>query len=110
MMTSGISSALQLDDDAQAIFVRFIAQIGNAGDRLVVDQIGNLLDQTRFVDVVGNFIDDQPLSFRRFRISSTRITPRRINFAAACMIGLFDAAIAADDARLWENQAPASPS
>ena len=53
--------ALQFNDDAHAIFVRFIAQIGYAGDRLVVDQFGNVFDQARFIDVIGNFIDDKAL-------------------------------------------------
>ena len=53
--------ALEFDDDAHSIFVRFIAQIGDAGDCLVVDEFGDLFDQTRFVDVVGDFIDDDAL-------------------------------------------------
>ena len=53
-------------------------KIGNAGDRFVVDQLGNLFDQTRFIDVVGNLIDDEPLPVWLLPCSSTRITPRKI--------------------------------
>ena len=36
---------LQLDDDAHAVAVRFVAQIGDPLDLLVLDQIGDLFDQ-----------------------------------------------------------------
>ena len=49
----------QFDDNAYAVFIRFIAQIGNAGDRFIIDQVGNLFNQTRFIDVIRNFIDDK---------------------------------------------------
>ena len=65
---------------------------------LVVDQIGDMFDQPRFVDVIRDFIDDKPLPVGMSSISSTRITPRRINFAASGVVGFFDAPISADDA------------
>jgi hypothetical protein len=37
--------ALELDDDADAVLVGLVADVGDALDLLVVDQIGDLLDQ-----------------------------------------------------------------
>ena len=51
--------ALDLDDDAHAVAVGFVAQIRNAFDALVAHQFGNLLDQRRLVHLIGNFGDDE---------------------------------------------------
>ena len=38
-------AALQLDDDAHALAIGFVAQIGNTFDGLLTDQLGNFLDE-----------------------------------------------------------------
>ena len=45
----GIGVALQLDDDAIALPVAFVANVGNALDALVAHQFGHLLDHRRLV-------------------------------------------------------------
>ena len=40
-------AALELDDDAHAVAARLVAQIGNAFDLLVADELGDVLDQVR---------------------------------------------------------------
>ena len=47
-------AALQLDDDAHAVAVGLVADVGNALDGLVADQVGDALDQLGLVDLVGD--------------------------------------------------------
>ncbi len=54
--------ALDFDDDAHAMPVGLIAQIAHALNLLGPHQIGNLLNQPRLVDLVGDFTDDQRLT------------------------------------------------
>ena len=48
----------QLDDHAQAVLVGFIAQLADAFDTLLLDQLRDLLDQARLVELVGNLRND----------------------------------------------------
>jgi hypothetical protein len=50
--------ALQLDDDAHALAVRFVANVGNAFDALVLGCFGDLLDEAVLADLVGNGGED----------------------------------------------------
>src|SRR4026209_3044649 len=50
--------ALELNHDSHSGAIRFVAQVGNALDLLLVDQLGNALDQTGFVDLEGDFRDN----------------------------------------------------
>ena len=54
----GSHAALQLDDDAHAVAVALVAHVADLVDDLVVHQLGNVFDQVRLVDLVGNFGDD----------------------------------------------------
>ena len=45
-------AALQLDDDAHAVAIGLVAQVGDAFDRLLAHQIGDPLDQLRLVDLI----------------------------------------------------------
>ena len=54
----GHFAALQLDDDAHAVAVGFVAQVGDAFDRLLAHQVGDPLDQLRLVDLIRNLGDD----------------------------------------------------
>ena len=53
------SLALQLDDDAHAVAVALVAQIGNTLDLLLAHEFGDALDQRRLVHLIGNLGDDQ---------------------------------------------------
>ena len=48
----------ELDHDPHAVAVRLVPQIGDALDHLLAHQLGDLLDQPRLVDLVGNLGDD----------------------------------------------------
>ena len=54
----GLFAALQLEDDAHAVAIAFVADFGDALDLLLVDQAGGGLDETRLVHLVGDFGDD----------------------------------------------------
>src|SRR5262245_14075964 len=61
--------AFELDDDAHAFSVRFIAEIGDSFNFLLLHQTGNLLDDPILVDHEGNFTDNDllfPGTFDRF--------------------------------------------
>ena len=54
--------ALHLDHDAHAFAIAFVANIGNAFDLLVLDQLGDVLDQTRLVHLIRQLGDDDVLA------------------------------------------------
>ena len=47
-----IRIALQLHYDAHAVSVRFIADIGNMLDLFFLDQLCDLFDNSRFIDLI----------------------------------------------------------
>ena len=54
--------AFDLDDDAHAVAIGLIAQVGDALDALLANELGYALDQRRLVDLVGDLADDQRLA------------------------------------------------
>ena len=91
-------AALQLDHHAHAGFVRFIAQVGNPFDTLVVDQFADLFQQGALVHLVGKFINDDRLPV----IAALDILEMRLgthdHAAPAGVISLPHAGNAVDDA------------
>ena len=57
-MTSPHLAALQIDDDAHAVAIRLVADVGDALDRLLAHELGDALDQPRLVDLVRDLGDD----------------------------------------------------
>ncbi len=51
-------SALEFDDDAHAVAIAFVANVGDVFDVFVVDQLRDALDQARLVHLVRNLGDD----------------------------------------------------
>ena len=51
-------AALQLDDDAHAVAIGLVADVGDALDGLVADQVGDALEQLRLVHLIGDLGDD----------------------------------------------------
>ena len=60
----------QLHNDAHAITIAFIADVGDAFELLVVDHLSDPLNQSRFVGLVGQLSDDHGIPIR---------TPRSFN-------------------------------
>ena len=50
--------ALELDDDAHAVAVGFVLDVGDPVDALVAGGLGDPLDHGRLVDLVGDLVDD----------------------------------------------------
>ena len=58
----GLLAALQLENDAHSVAVALVADVGDAFDLLVLDQLGGPLDQPRLVDLIRNLRDDDLLA------------------------------------------------
>ena len=58
-------AAPQLDDDSHPLAVRLVAQVADAVDLSVPDQLGDALEQHRLVDHVGDFSDHDSRSALR---------------------------------------------
>ena len=58
----GVLVALQLDDDAQAVLVRLVAQLRDTLDRLLPHEVRYALEQAGLVDLVGQLRDDDRLA------------------------------------------------
>ena len=58
-----LRAALELDDDAHAVAVALVAHVADVVDDLVVDQLGDALDELGLVHLVGNLGDDDRLLF-----------------------------------------------
>ena len=85
----GVLAALQLDDDAHALAVGFVAQVRDPVDLLVVDELGDALDQLGLVDLIGNLGDDD-----RFLVAARRLLDHRpgphLDRPAARLVGVPD--------------------
>ena len=64
---------LALDDDAHAVAVRLVAQVGDAVDLAALDQVGDLLEQRRLVDLVGDG-----------SVATIAVRPARVSSKATC--------------------------
>ncbi len=58
----GLLAALQLEDDAHAVAIAFVANFGDAFQPLLVHQAGRRFNQARLVHLVRNFGDDDGLA------------------------------------------------
>ena len=93
----GHFAALQLDDDAHAVAVGFVAQIGNALDRLLAHQVGDPLDQVLLVDLIRDLGDDDRDPVALLARLDRRLGPH-LNGAAAGRIGLHGPVAPEDEA------------
>src|SRR5262249_49075283 len=96
---------LQLDDDAQALAIALVAHLGDALDALVLDALGDLRDEARLVDLVGDLGDDDLLAVALERLLLRRFAAHR-DRAATELVSLFDTDLAVDDAarrKVWSG-------
>src|SRR5690606_9782521 len=87
----------QLDNDAHAVLVGLVTQLGNALDLLFLDQLGDLLDQPRLVHLVRNLGNDDGLLATTLHILDF-CTGTGVDTATAGAIRLHDAGATVDDA------------
>src|SRR5438034_62432 len=64
----GLAAAPELIDDAHAVSIALIADLGDAFEALVIDQRGGGFDQARLVHLVGNLGDDDLLAILPHRL------------------------------------------
>ena len=62
----GVFAAFELDDDARAVFVGFVAQLGNAFHGFFAHQLADFFHQLGFVDLIRDFIDHNRFAFAVF--------------------------------------------
>ena len=88
-----VGVAAQLHNDPHAVAVALVADVGDALELLVVDQLSNALDQRRFVGLIRQLGDDHriaigpPRGLDRFDVGHAAHGHR----AAAAQVGLADA-------------------
>src|SRR6267154_784940 len=82
-------AALDFDHDAHAFARGFIAHVGDAFDLFRLHQVGDALDQPRFVDLIWNFGDDNV--FAVFSDFLDRRFGAHHETAAPSFVGGFDA-------------------
>ena len=68
----------------------------DAFDTLVFDQLGDFLNQARFVDLIGNFVNDDSLA-AGFSVGFHLAAGANVDFTASGTVGLFNAATPVDD-------------
>src|SRR6266446_3467708 len=90
----GFFAALDFHDDAHALARGFVAHVGDAVDFFVLHQVGDALDELGFVDLIGNFGDDD--IFAVFADVLDGGFGAHHEAAAARFVGGFDAFAAGD--------------
>jgi len=58
-----LGTALEFDDDAHAVAVALVANVGDVFDFFVVDELSDAFDEDGLVYLVGNFGDDEWLVY-----------------------------------------------
>ena len=66
----GHGVALQLDDDAHAVAVGFVAKVGDALELLVAHELGDLLDEGRLVHLIRDLGEDDGLAVLAHRLDA----------------------------------------
>ena len=89
-------AALQLDDDAHAGLVGLVAQVGNAFELLLADELADAHQQRRLVHLIGNLVDDDRLAIALVQILEMRAGAHD-HAAASGSVALADALEAVDD-------------
>ena len=89
-------AALQFDDDAHAVAIAFVANVGDVFDVFVVDQLRDALDQDGLVHLIRNFGDDD--GFAVFAEGFDGGLGAHHEAAAAGAVGFENSRAAVDDA------------
>ena len=93
----GHFAALELDDHAHAGLVRLVLDVADALDLLLVDELGDALEQRLLVHLIGNLVDDDRLA--RAAVDVLEMHPRaHDNAPATGAVALAHAGHAVDDA------------
>ncbi len=91
-----LGAALELDDDAHAVAVALVADVGDVVDDFFVDELGDALDEVGLVDLVGDLGDDDGLAAAGDVFDAALGAHHEA--AAAGLVGLADVGAAVDEA------------
>src|SRR5215831_1921655 len=86
--------ALHLDHDAHAFAIAFVANVADAFDLLVLNQLSDVFDQAGFIHLIGQLGDDDVLAVFAALLDGSFGT--HLERSAAFFIGLLDAFAAID--------------
>ena len=90
--------ALEVDNDAHAVAVGFVTQIGNAFDLLGPYHLGDALKELGFIQLIGNLADDDALAL--IAVRDFDVAPgAKLQETAAGVIGLQNALPPVDEPR-----------
>ena len=90
-------AATQFDHDAHTVLVGLVAQLGDAFKLLLFDQLGDLLDQTRLVQLVREFGDNDLLTTADLVDVFDDRAGTHVNAPATGAVGFDDAGATVDD-------------
>ena len=97
----GDFAAFEFDHHAHTGFIRFVADVGNAFEPLVVHHLGDGFEQLAFVDLIRQLVDDDRLTVAFFHIFKMR-TRTHDHAATAGAVALTHAADAINNTGSWE--------
>ena len=89
-----LGAALELDDDAHAVAIAFVAHIADVADGLIEHQLGDALDQGGLVHLIRDLGDDDGLAI--FTAAFQSRFGAHDEAAAAVLISVEDALLAVD--------------
>ena len=89
-------AALQLDDDAHALTIALIANVADAFEAFLIDQLRDLFNQASFIDLIRNFGYDNDVAV--FALPFDRRAGAHHYGAAARLVRLINPATAMNDA------------
>ena len=89
-------AALQLDDDAHALTIALIANVADAFEAFLIDQLRDLFNQAGFIDLIRNFGHDNDVAV--FALPFDRRAGAHRNGPAARLVRLINPTTPMDDA------------
>ena len=92
----GLFTALQVKNDAHAVAVALVTNVGDAFDLLIVDEVGGVLDEARLVDLIRDLGDDDGLAVFDGVLELRAGADRHV--ATARVVGSEDTFVTADEA------------
>src|SRR4029077_11963679 len=92
--------ALYFNDDAHAVAVALVADVGDTFDFFVLDQFGDVLDQPSLVHLIGKLADNDVLAVFAALLDSG--LGAHLEGAAAGIVGLLDSFAAVDISGGWK--------
>ena len=88
--------AFHFNHDAHTVFVRLVTQRADAFNAFVFYQLGDFLNQARFVYLIRNFVNDDGFT-TRFGIRFDFRACANVHFATTGTVGFFDTTTTVDD-------------